>query len=108
MWSSVTLPSGSKSRSRSGSSARASAAGVLPPRPPAIATSARKSRRVTSITAPSMADARDAEALPLVEGGQVELELGVLHGVGRQHVGPERRHAPLHPLAQIPDVGLAG
>src|SRR2546425_465834 len=54
-----------------------------------------------------MTNTRSVDRLADVERRQVELELRVLHGVGGQHVGPERRHAPLHPLAHVPDVVLA-
>src|SRR5215470_8691299 len=94
----VTLPRGANSSSDSGASARASAAGLAAPRPPAIATSIAKSRRVTSMGAepvPSVANAGNADRLALVERRQEELELGVLDGVGGEHVRAERRHAPL-------------
>src|SRR5437867_7739715 len=51
-----------------------------------------------------MANARDVERLAVVELGEVELELGVLDGVGGQHVHPQRRHAPLEALAHVPGV----
>src|SRR5262245_58344854 len=122
MWSRVTLPSSSKSRRRAGSRAAASARGERAPRPPATAISARKSRRVTSTaTAPapadgpaaralaprSVADPRHADGLAHVERREVELELRVLDGIGGEHVRTERRHAPLHALARVPDVALA-
>src|SRR5437879_5139561 len=54
-----------------------------------------------------MTNTGSVDRLADVERRQVELELRVLHGVGGQHVGSERRHAPLHPLAHVPDVVLA-
>src|SRR5262245_22580213 len=72
-----------------------------------------RSRRVTSTArlragARLGADAGHADGLALIERRQVELELGVLHGVGGEHVHAERGHAPLHPLAHVPHVALAG
>src|SRR3989304_2773663 len=55
-----------------------------------------------------MPDPGDAHLLTVVEGGEEELQLGVLHGGGRQHVHPQRCHAPLHTLAHVPDRALAG
>src|SRR5512144_898559 len=110
MCRSVTLPSAGKSSSRSGSSACASARGPSPPSPPApAAITARlsRSRRVTigsTASCHSVPDAGHAHRLALVERGEEELELGVLHGIGGQHVHAERRHAPLHALSHVPHV----
>src|SRR5262245_41197116 len=41
-------------------------------------------RRLTLV-----ANSGDRERLAVVERGQVQLELGVLHGIGGQHVGAE-------------------
>src|SRR5207302_4105098 len=51
---------------------------------------------------------RGGDRLADVEGREEELELGVLDGVGGQHVGPERRHAPLESLAHVPDLVAVG
>src|SRR5688500_7050482 len=66
-----------------------------PPRAPRVpaqrtAIQARGERRVP--------DARNTDRLAIVERGEIQPELGVLDGVGREHVHAERRHAPLEPL----------
>src|SRR5262245_31068899 len=108
MWSSVTLPRASNPRRRSGSSEDASARRPVTPVAPAAASRVTKSRRVTFTAArPSVPDAGDAHGLAAVEARQVQLELSVLDRVGGEHVRAERGHAPLHPLAHVPHVGLA-
>src|SRR5947207_6044748 len=57
---------------------------------------------------PLMTDPGSGDRLADVEGREEELELGVLDGVGGQHVGPERRHAPLEALAHVPDLVAVG
>src|SRR5262245_20684740 len=64
-------------------------------------------RRQLDLQRPLVTDAGDADRLPLIERRQVELELGVFHRVGREHIDAEWRHAPLHALAHVPDVTLA-
>src|SRR5262245_14697969 len=102
MWSKVTLPYGSKARSRAGPSAASRLRGASPA-PAATASSLRRSRRETSIQL--VPNAGHAERLAVVERGQIELELRVLDRVGREHVHAERGHAPLEALAHVPDLG---
>src|SRR5215472_16182086 len=103
MCSRVTFPRAGKSNSRSAASPASSTRGDTPAAA-AIPTTARRSRRVSMR---SMTNAGDGEGLAVVEGGEEELELGVLHGIRGQHVGPQGRHAPLHALAQVPHLALA-
>src|SRR6185436_13354065 len=70
-----------------------------------IRTVAPRAARLAAYT--SVTDARDVEGLAVVELREVELELRVLDGVGGQHVGAQRRHAPLEALAHVPGVVLA-
>src|SRR2546425_144200 len=61
-----------------------------------------------AVTPTSVPNPRHAHRLAVVERRQVELELGVLDGVGGQHVGAERRHAPLEAPANVPGGALTG
>src|SRR6266566_3984957 len=61
-----------------------------------------------AVTPTSVPNPRHAHRLAVVERRQVELELGVLDGVGGQHVGAERRHAPLEAPAHVPGGALTG
>src|SRR5262245_28515866 len=113
--SSVTLPSASNVSSRSGASSASASARWPTPTAAAIPATFSRSRRVTSISgrgeravAASMTNAGHAHGLAVVELGQVELELGVLHGIGGQHVHAERRHTPLEAPAQVPRIVHAG
>src|SRR2546429_105162 len=54
-----------------------------------------------------MPDARNPQGFAVVERREVELELGVLDGIRREHVRAERCHAPLDALAEIPHLALA-
>src|SRR5258707_57014 len=79
--------------------------------PPTGAAPSRTRTSVLTAARPSMArmvlralmpDAGGVQRLADIEGREEELELGVFDGVGGQHVGPERRHAPLESLAHVP------
>src|SRR5262245_47895966 len=111
MCRSVTLPtlsnlssSCSVSRSR-----RAACASVPRPFVDAIAAAAaptcRTSRRVII---QSMPYPRHVELQAVVERREVELEVAVLLGVGRQLVRPDRHVAPLEAAADVPDLVEAG
>src|SRR5215813_7739295 len=82
---------------------RARAPGLSPrPCPAAIArdSTPRARRRPGHLWARgSMPDAVHAQRLAVVEGREIELQLGILDGVGREHVHPEWSHAPLQALA---------
>src|SRR5262249_38367033 len=104
MCSRVTLPRAWKASRRSGVNAAASARRLVTPTTPAIPTSCSKSRRVTSMLALRLRSyAGDIHWLALGKRSEVELQLRVLDRVSREIVHADRQHAPLYPLAYVPD-----
>src|SRR5262249_16430456 len=89
---------------------RARAPGLSPLPCPAALTrdSTPRARRQAglqwTVNGRSMADAGHAERLAVVEGREIELQLGVLDGVRGKHVHAERGHAPLEALAHVPHL----
>src|SRR5262245_45734602 len=104
MCSRVTLPRAWKANRRSGVSAAASARRLVAPTTAAPPTSCSKSRRVTSmLPLRSMSYAGYIHGLAVGKRREVEFQLCVLHRVRREIVHADRQHAPLHPLADVPD-----
>src|SRR5688572_16667581 len=108
--SSVTLPSGSNfSSSSCVSRCCASAPGGRPAITAAVAAPTCRSSRREIISGPLLVpDARHAGLEPLVLRPQIELEIAILLGVGRQFVGADIDLTPLEALTKIPDRLQAG
>src|SRR5258708_17156380 len=118
--SATVLPSASRSSASAAGAAPCSGTRFSPATrssssvaPPTGTAPSRTKTSVLTAARPSMArmvlralmpDAGGVQRLADVEGREEELELGVFDGVGGQHVGPERRHAPLESLAHVPDL----
>src|SRR5690349_2135896 len=101
----ATAPSRERRRPAASSSSDEACTGTAASR---AATSAAASERIVAYgtTRPSVADPGRVDRLADVERRQEQLELGVLDGVGGEHVRAERRHAPLQALAHVPDLVL--
>src|SRR5690349_17061265 len=112
MCSSVTLPSASNLRSSCSVSRCLVAARARLPSPFAAVMAAaaapicNSSRRLVMDV--SMPDARHAQLLPGVDRREIELEVTVFLGVGRQLVGPDGDVAPGEAPADVPDLVEAG
>src|SRR6266850_2460028 len=112
--SATVLPSASRSSARAAGAAPCSGTRFSPAtRSSSVAPSAGAAASKASASAASMAGmvlrdlmpySRGVDRLADVEAREEELELGVLDGVGGQHVRPQRRHAPLEALAHVPDL----
>src|SRR6267143_5829584 len=116
--SATVLPSASRSSARAAGVAPCSGTRFSPATrsssvaPPAGAAASRASASAASMAGMVLRDlmpyAGGGDRLADVEGREEELELGVLDGVGGQHVGSERRHAPLESLAHVPGLVAVG
>src|SRR5262249_38331246 len=107
---SVTLPtasnlSSSSCVSRCCANARVSGA---PARSAAVAAPTCRTSRREIINAFSMPDARAAHLLALVLSHDIELEIAIFLGDGRQFIGADVDLAPLEALADVPDRLQAG
>src|SRR5262249_60931770 len=51
---------------------------------------------------------RSAELLAGIDGREIEFEIAILLGIGRQLVRPDRHVAPLEAFANVPDLIEAG